>query len=203
MIEAPGLALLMDQPPVSPLARFLRQLERRSDLEQILDMTVFVNPSDLCAIVDCEKRLKRHLHDRSVCLAVFLADLCSDARGRCDDAGIGDKISLCTLEAIRAATSHYEPNSSMGDIVPFALRQLLSTGAVHQVHASFECRFRDWRQMVRAVRRIPNAHTVEDSPQYGEVTPAILVADSVGNMLSHVRHMYCDKAFSDYRISLE
>jgi len=185
------------------LSRFLDQLADRADLEQLLEVTMIVNPSDLFAIVECEKRVKRHTYDRCVCLSVFLADLCSDARARCDDAKAADAISLCIADAVKAAVTYYDPSIEASDLVPQALRKLASTTALHHVHTSFEGRFRDWRQMVRAVRRTPSAHQIEESPQYGEVTMAMLVADSVGNMLSHIRRMYCDKAFWDYRFCLE
>jgi hypothetical protein len=102
--------------------------------------------------------------------------------------GVFEQIIWSTIE-------HYQrPDMNQG-VLASALSKLRDLGCTALVHECFESKFRQWRQMIRSARRMPAAKNLQQSAEYGTLCRGVLVADRVGNMLSHVRHIYCDQAF--------
>jgi hypothetical protein len=177
------------------LPEFLRDVKEAHDLVRLLDRSLFINPSDFFALVDCETRLRGYSYDRAVSLCIFMSDFYHEVVFRLDSDESRGVVKGVFEQIIWSTIEHYQrPDVNQG-VLANALYKLGDLGCTALVHECFESKFRQWRQMIRSARRMPAAKNLQQSAEYGALCLGVLVADRVGNMLSHVRHIYCDQAF--------
>jgi hypothetical protein len=177
------------------LPSFLADVREPHDLLQLLDRSILVNPSDLFAIVDCETRLRGYSGDRTVSAVMFFIDLHQEISFRLDTVECEDRLRSYFSDIVCAIIDHYQRTGVEKDRVSRVIRNISSIGCRELIHESFERRFQDWRQMIRTARRAKQSLIPEHSQEYGLLNRGVVVADRIGNMLSHVRHIYCDQSF--------
>jgi|LakMenEpi03Aug12_release.lakeMendotaPanAssembly.Ray.scaffolds.fasta_scaffold251109_3 hypothetical protein len=186
---------LIIQPSLARLPSFLEEVKEAHDLLRLLDRTILVNPSDLFAIVDCETRLRGYSGDRTVSAAMFFIDLRQEISFRLDTSECDEQLQSYFSEIVCAIINHYQRPSANRERASEVIRKVASIGCRELIHESFERRYQDWRQMIRTARRTKQSLIPEHSAEYGLLNRGVVVADRIGNMLSHVRHMYCDQSF--------
>lgn len=179
------------------LPSFLEGVKEPYDLLQLLDRSILVNPSDLFAIVDCETRLRAYSGDRTVSAAMFFIDLHQEISFRLDTVECEGLLRGYFSEIVCAIIQHYQRTGIDRDGASRVIRKITSIGCRELIHESFERRFQDWRQMIRTARRAKQSLIPEHSAEYGLLNRGVVVADRIGNMLSHVRHIYCDQSFPE------
>lgn len=189
--------------PIVRLPSFLEDVREPHDLLNLLDRPLMVNPSDLFAIVDCETRLRAYSGDRTVSAAIFFIDLRQDLSFRLDSEECEEEMKDVFRWIVCATIEHYQkPGHGMAYLAR-ALSQSSQLSCRELLHDCFERKFRDWRQMIRTARRTKQSSLIDHSCEYGALSMGVVVADRIGNMLCHVRHHYCDVAFSGERFTLE
>ena len=184
------------------LPSFLSEVKEPHDLLCLLDRPLLVNPSDLFAIVDCETRLRGYSGDRTVSAAMFFIDLHQEVGFRLDTCECTESLRTCFSQVVCALVEHYHRPGCHRELVSDSIRNITSIGCRELIHDAFERRFQDWRQMIRTARRTKQSLLPEESPEYGLLCRGVVVADRIGNMLSHVRHIYCDQAFPHDKFSV-
>jgi hypothetical protein len=180
---------------LSRLADFLPTIAEPHDLVTLLQQPFYVNPSDLFAIIECETRLRGYSYDRTVSLCIFMADLYHDITFRVDSDDFNEDLQGRFEKILWSVIEHYQRPELNEGVLRGSISKLGDIGCTALIHESFERKFREWRQMIRAARRMPVARDVEHSPEYGPLHRGVTLADRIGNMLSHLRHIYCDQAF--------
>ncbi len=182
-------------PDLIRLPQFLRAVKEAHDLVHLLDKSLFINPSDVFALVDCETRIRGYSYDRTVSLCVFMADFYHEVVFRLDSNESTSEIKNIFEQIVWSTIEHYQRPELNRGVLAQSLGKLKELGCTALIHECFENKFRQWRQMIRSARRMPAARGLEESREYGVLCRGVLVADRIGNMLSHVRHIYCDQAF--------
>jgi len=177
------------------LKSFLREVHHPFDLLELLDVDLFVNPSDLFEVLACELRICAHRCDRSVSFGVFIADFYHSCAYQLPSAEAREQLEEACEIVILAAITHFTQAGFPPLAIAAGFRHFANIGPSAVVHAAFRSKFQEWRQMMQAIRHMPDAQHVDDSVDYGKVDRGALVADKVGNMLSHLRHLYWDLAF--------
>ena len=185
------------------LPSFFEEVREPHDLLNLLDRPLLINPSDLFSIVDCETRLRAYSGDRTVSAAIFFIDLHQELTFRLDSDECKGELNDVFRWIVCATIEHYQRIGHDMAYIGRSLRNASQLGCNELLHDCFERRFRDWRQMIRAARRAKQSLIIDHGCEYGALSRGVVVADRIGNMLSHVRHHYCDVAFQGERFTLE